>query len=171
VVLTPSAVVSVFGHDHAPGPRPDFRLGVVAATISALAAEPASPEAEIRGTLMRWMEDFNASRVDKVCDIFAPGLIADNQGVPERDYDAQCKLLHGVLVDGERSFCYALDLKEIIAEGDMAAARLVWTLTRVISRAPQCGHSSSHMQDHSSAHRRLHRSHLQWLRNQAMRVC
>jgi hypothetical protein len=56
----------VFGHDHAPGPRPDFRLGVVAATVSALAAEPASPEAEIRGTLMRWMEDFNASRVDKV---------------------------------------------------------------------------------------------------------
>src|SRR5437868_2772432 len=38
----------------------------------------------------------------------------------------------------------------------------------VMSRMPQCGHVSSHMQDHSSAHRRLQRSHLYKLRNQAI---
>jgi ketosteroid isomerase-like protein len=93
------------------------------------AAQGASPDAEIRATLVQWMEDFNAGRVDKVCDIFAPSLRADNKGVGERDFDAQCGHLKSVLGDPARSFSYALDLKEIVAEGDMAAVRLVWTLT------------------------------------------
>ena len=97
--------------------------------IPSTAAQPASPEIEIRAALVQWMNDFNAGRTDKVCDIFAPGLRADNKGVPERDFEAQCKLLHKVLGDSERSFSYALDLKEIVAEGNMAAVRLVWTLT------------------------------------------
>ena len=97
--------------------------------IPPAAAQPASPESEIRAALVQWREDFNAGRADKVCDIFAPNLRADNRSVPERDFDAQCKLLHTVLGDRARSFSYALDLKEIVAEGDMAAVRLVWTLT------------------------------------------
>ncbi|MCJ7598172.1 MAG: hypothetical protein MUO41_06005, partial [Methyloceanibacter sp.] len=31
--------------------------------------------------------------------------------------------------DEARSFTYALDIKEILVSGDMAAVRLVWTLT------------------------------------------
>src|SRR5665213_2787618 len=82
--------------------------------IPAAVAQPASPEAEIRSVLMQWMADFNAGRADKVCDIFAPSLRADNRGASERDFDAQCELLHRALGDPERSFSYALDLKEIL---------------------------------------------------------
>jgi hypothetical protein len=32
------------------------------------------------------VEDFNAKRVDKVCDIFAPTLRADVDGFPERTF-------------------------------------------------------------------------------------
>jgi ketosteroid isomerase-like protein len=101
---------------------------VLLSSATAARAQSASPEAEIRAALTQWMTDFNAGRADKVCDIFAPTLRADNRGVPERDFDAQCKLLHSVLSDPKTSYSYTLDLKEILAEADMAAVRLVWTL-------------------------------------------
>ena len=99
------------------------------AFITPATAQPASPDTEIRAALVQWMNDFNAGHADKICDIFAPSLRADNKGVPERDFEAQCALLHKVLGDPERSYAYALDLKEVIAEGDMAVARMLWTLT------------------------------------------
>jgi ketosteroid isomerase-like protein len=112
-------------------PRTLLLAGAVLAglVIRPATAQPASAEADIRGVLTRWTADFNAGHADKVCDIFAPSLRADNKGATERDFDAQCGLLRTVLGDSERSFSYALDLKEIVAEGDMAAVRLVWTLT------------------------------------------
>jgi ketosteroid isomerase-like protein len=101
------------------------------------AAQSASAESEIRAALTQWRDDFNAGRTDRVCDIFAPGLRADNRGVSERDFDAQCKLLHTVLGDGERSFSYALDLNEIIVGADLAAVRLLWTLTTRVKATGQ----------------------------------
>ena len=92
-------------------------------------AGAASPDADIRAALAQWMADFNAGHADKICDIFAPSLRADVAGAAERDFDAQCGRLRQALGDAERSFSYALDLKEILAEGDMAAVRLKWTLT------------------------------------------
>jgi ketosteroid isomerase-like protein len=112
--------------------------GLLAAlVIPAATAQPASPEAEIRTVLTQWTADFNAGRADKVCDIFAPSLRADNRGVSERDFDAQCQLLRSVLGDPERSFSYALELKEVLTEGDMAAVRLLWTLTTRIKATGQ----------------------------------
>jgi ketosteroid isomerase-like protein len=108
--------------------------------VPAASAQTVSAEAQIRAALTQWMADFNAGHADKACDIFAPSLRADNRGAGERDFDAQCKLLHDVLADPSRSFSYALDLKEIVAEGDMAAVRLVWTLT---TRVKATGQSST----------------------------
>src|SRR5580692_2966237 len=88
-----------------------------------------SPDAEIRAALEHWMADFNAGHTEEVCDIFAPSLRADVAGAAERDFDAQCGLLRQSLGDSSRSFSYALDLREILAEGDMAAVRLKWILT------------------------------------------
>jgi ketosteroid isomerase-like protein len=110
-------------------PPKSFLAGCLLASLVIPPVAAQSADADIRAALVQWMNDFNAGRLEKVCDIFAPSLRADNRGVGERDFDAQCKLLHTVLGDPERSFSYALDLKEIIAEGDMAAVRLVWTLT------------------------------------------
>ena len=88
-----------------------------------------APDAEIRAAREHWMADFNAGHAEAVCDIFAPSLRADIAGAAERDFDAECQLLRAALGDSSRSFSYALDLKEILAEGDMAAVRLKWTLT------------------------------------------
>jgi ketosteroid isomerase-like protein len=98
-------------------------------SIALALAQPVSAEAEIRGALTQWVADFNAGRADKVCGIYAPSLRGDVRGTPERDFDAHCKLLHEVLGDPSRSFSLKLALRDVVAERDMAAVRLVWTLT------------------------------------------
>jgi ketosteroid isomerase-like protein len=92
-------------------------------------AGPGSPDAEIRAALTQWTSDFNAGRADKVCDLFAPSLRADVRGAAERDFDTQCQLLRKAIDDPERAYSDAFELKEILAEGDMAVVRLVWTST------------------------------------------
>ena len=85
-------------------------------------------QSRIRAALQTWMAEFNAGDSRKVCGLFAPDLIADYQGQPERDYHALCKLLRGSLSDPRRTFHYALDIKEILVSGGLAVVRLVWTL-------------------------------------------
>jgi len=96
-------------------------------SLPSLAAD--SAEAEVRARLEQWTQDFNAGRADKVCDLFAPDLVSNFRGQPERGYEELCGLLQRSLSDGARSYSYGLDLKEIMVSGDLAVVRLVWTLT------------------------------------------
>ena len=100
---------------------------VVAIALCAPAA--AEPSDDIRAALDNWTKVFNSRDADRVCDLFARDLVAAYQGQPERNYDAICTLLASSLRDREKSYHYRLDLKEILAAGDLAAVRLVWTLT------------------------------------------
>src|SRR5436190_1812449 len=109
-------------------------IGFIVACFMAVLATPAAAQhasgaSEVRAALTQWMADFNAGRADKVCDIFAQTLRADVDDFPERGFETQCKLLQAVLADPEHSLSYALEIKEILADGDMAAVRLLWTLT------------------------------------------
>ncbi len=101
-------------------------LAIVALSAPALAQS--SAEAEIRAAFAQWTQDFNARRADQTCDLFAKDLVANYRGVPERGYDRQCKILHNSLSDSARSYRYALTIKEILVFGDIAMARIVWTL-------------------------------------------
>jgi ketosteroid isomerase-like protein len=92
-------------------------------------AQPADqPERAIRAALAKWTSDFNAREAAHICDLFAPDLVYDYRGFPERDYATLCGLLHRSLADPAKTFTYALDIREIIVSGDMAIARVVWTL-------------------------------------------
>ena len=94
------------------------------------AAQPLGPDAQtIRNVLTHWMADFNAARTDRICDLFAPGLRYDYRGFAERDYQKMCDGLHESLNDRDKHYSYALDIKDIMVAGDLAVARLVWTLT------------------------------------------
>jgi uncharacterized protein (TIGR02246 family) len=99
------------------------------ANVAPLPARAADAVVEIRFALNEWMANFNAGRADKICGLFATDLRADFRGQPERDYDGLCKLLKRSLADKEKTFSYALDIKEIAVFGDIAVVRLVWTLT------------------------------------------
>ena len=110
------------------------RLGALGAVFGLFcglaAAQPAAPAEEmVRNALAEWMADFNAGHTDRVCDLFAPDLRYDYRGFAERDYREICNVLHRSLADPARRYSYALEIKDIIVSGDLAVARVVWTLT------------------------------------------
>ena len=105
-------------------------MRLAAALVCVVAAGPAlaSPEAEIRGRLEQWRDDFNAGRADRVCALFAPDLVASYLGRPDIDHAGQCGQLHRALAMPDRKFRYGLEIQDILADGDLAAVRLIWTL-------------------------------------------
>ena len=95
----------------------------------AVAQSPDQADSDIRAALMKWTADFNARNLSAVCDLFAPELRYDFQGLPERSYDDICKLLHTSLSDAGKRFTYLPPaIKEIIVSGNLAVVRLTWTL-------------------------------------------
>jgi steroid delta-isomerase len=102
---------------------------LLAAVLPARAETDADAEAAIRTALLKWVVDFNAGNASAVCDLFASDLRYDYRGFPERDFGAVCGLLRRSLSDGSRNFRYGVEIKEILVSGDLAAVRLVWTLT------------------------------------------
>ena len=103
-------------------------LATVLACCWAFAAlADTAAEKSIRDALTKWTADFNARDATRICDLFAPDLRYDFRGLPERDYNAMCGLLHRALGDRSKKITYSFDIKEIIVSGDMAIVRLVWT--------------------------------------------
>lgn len=104
-------------------------LATVVVTVYAGAPRAGDNAAAIEQRLRQWTEDFNAGRSQAVCDLFAPNLIANYRGQPEKNFDALCSGLRQTLTTGQRDYRYALELNEIIVSGDMAVVRLIWHLT------------------------------------------
>jgi ketosteroid isomerase-like protein len=97
-----------------------------------------APFANIRAALEQWCADFNARRATHICDLFAPSLRYDFQGLPEQNYALLCDRLHRVLADHTKSFQYGLHIKEVIMSGSLAVVRLTW-----ISTVTSDGHSTT----------------------------
>src|SRR5690348_17073481 len=92
-----------------------------AASAYAQAAAPTDTAAmEIRTTLEQWRLDFNARKPDRICDLFAPDLRYDFQGLPEQNFEQLCDRLHRALADMTQTFHYGLRIKEIIVSEPMA---------------------------------------------------
>jgi uncharacterized protein (TIGR02246 family) len=106
-------------------------VGFVSAGLStAGAADPAEESSrQIRAALEQWTADFNAGNRSRVCDLFAPDLISNFRGAPERDYQALCDNLQKSLADPTKTYHNMLELREIIVSGDLAVVRLVWHST------------------------------------------
>jgi hypothetical protein len=101
-----------------------------AASAYAQAAAPTDTSAiEISTTLEQWRLDFNKRKPDRICDLFAPDLRYDFQGLPEQDFEQLCDRLHRALADTTKTFQYGLHIKEIIVAEPMAVVRLTWTST------------------------------------------
>jgi hypothetical protein len=78
------------------------------------------PAADIRAALEQWRADFNARRAAHICDLFAPGLRYDFQGLPEQNYTLLCDRLHRALADHTKTLRYGLNIKEVITSGTLA---------------------------------------------------
>jgi ketosteroid isomerase-like protein len=105
-------------------------LTLAGISIGGAASQAAEdPASEIRAALEQWRVDFNARRATRICDLFAPSLRYDFQGLPEQDYTLLCDRLHRTLADHSRTFQYGLTIKEVIASGSLAVVRLTWAST------------------------------------------
>jgi steroid delta-isomerase len=93
------------------------------------AAEPTeAAEDEIRSAIENWRSAFNARDEDRVCALFAPDLVANYQGEPERDYSSLCEMLHAAVRDPYVTSRYSVEIREIVVYGETAVVRLVWAL-------------------------------------------
>lgn len=95
---------------------------------------------EIVQRLQQWPLDFNARRIEPVCQLFAPDLVASYPDSKDRNYAEMCRGLTRVLADQETSYHYeAPEIEQIIIEGNMAVVRLIWplTITHMDGRAPE----------------------------------
>lgn len=110
-----------------------FALALLSASVC-LAAVPARADTEadataIRATLEQWRQDFNARRSERICDLFAPELRADFQGLPEQDHTQICTRLRKTLADPDARLTLGLRIQEVIVSGSTAVVRLTWTNT------------------------------------------
>ena len=64
-----------------------------------------------------------------MCDLFAPDLISTVPDADDAGRDAVCARLARLLARNDASFRYTPEIQEIIVSGDLAAVRLIWTLT------------------------------------------
>ena len=110
-------------------------LVLVAAPAGAAATERAQDE--IRAAFETWTRDFNERKSDAVCSLFSPELRYDFRGYPERGYKDICSSLKRTLADQSKTYTYAFDIREILAEGDLAFVRLTWTLTVTLRNGQQ----------------------------------
>ena len=63
----------------------------------------AAGQDEIRATLERWQSVFNDRNEQQVCDIFAPDVVANYDGEPERDYTSLCQMLQTAVHDSDKT--------------------------------------------------------------------
>ena len=101
---------------------------VVLFDAPASADSPDAAQNEICSALEKWRSAFNDRDERQVCDLFAPDLIANYQGQPERNYTSLCQLLQTSLADRERTYHYSLNINEVLVYGDLAVVRFIWTL-------------------------------------------
>jgi ketosteroid isomerase-like protein len=90
---------------------------------------------QVRAALTRWRDDFNAGKVEPLCDIFAPDLVVTYRGTPDRGYAAFCRQLQTAVADPALDLRYDLEIEEIIPPGVLVVARVIWTLTSRVEGA------------------------------------
>jgi uncharacterized protein (TIGR02246 family) len=107
---------------------------IAAAVLTAPLDLPRSAEAteaaenEIRSAIENWRAAFNARDEERLCALFAPDLVANYQGEPERDYASLCEMLRAAIRDPDVTYRYSAEINEIIVYGETAIVRLVWAL-------------------------------------------
>jgi uncharacterized protein (TIGR02246 family) len=106
---------------------------VVAAALLAAGCGPSTTADDtdaIKTALRQWPKAFNEERIDDVCGLFADDVVLIYPGTPDRGHDEFCDQMRRNFADPSKSFTYAEpDIREVNVDGDLAAVRLIWTLT------------------------------------------
>lgn len=92
-------------------------------------ADAATDRSAIEERLKDWAAAFNRKDSAAVCDLFASDLVQTVPGMLEGSRNDVCGRLDRLFAQTDKSFSYAVDIREIMVSGDIAVVRLFWTLT------------------------------------------
>ena len=105
-----------------------FLAGCAKATVPQ--HDLASDRAAIAAALRQWPHDFNAENLPEVCGLFADDVILIAPNSRDRDHWAFCDQMKTLFADRAKRYSYAEpQINEVLVDGDLAAVRLIWTLT------------------------------------------
>lgn len=76
-----------------------------------------------------WTNAFNQKDLELSCGLFSKKVVANYQGVPQKDYKAICNGFKKTFKEKNRDYHYRYKLHDIYTSGDLAAVRITWYLT------------------------------------------
>ncbi len=111
--------------------RSTAALGLCTAVLAGCVPSdvPARTDAAVRAALTAWTTDFHARRPERICDLFSPDLAHDFRGVRTCHYPEMCASSRRALADPIRRLTCAFDIQAVHVSEDLAAVRLLWTVT------------------------------------------
>lgn len=94
----------------------------------ASASDPKQDADAIRVALTEWPRAWNARELKPVCDLFAPDVVLSFPHSKDRDHAAMCAGFASSFARTDHTIRYdAPAIEEVLVDGDLATARLVWT--------------------------------------------
>lgn len=89
-----------------------------------------------------WTEAFNNRDLFQSCALFSKSVVADYQGVTQKNYTAICDGFKKVFQNNNIQYEYKFKLREVYRSNDLAAIRVTWYL-----RLYKHGHLMSNTRD------------------------
>lgn len=75
-----------------------------------------------------WTDAFNQKDVAKSCALFSKSIVADYQGVPQKNYQSICDGFKTIFKDKNRAYRYQYKLHQVNRSDNLATVRITWYL-------------------------------------------
>lgn len=75
-----------------------------------------------------WTKSFNQQNVAQSCALFSKSVVADYQGVPQKNYQSICDGFKTIFKNKDHRYRYEYKLHQINRSGNLATVRITWYL-------------------------------------------
>lgn len=97
-------------------------------TLNLQAAPAENSSASIERVFNDWTIAFNQKKLPATCELFSKSLIADYQGISQRNYDNTCAHFTKVFQEKDKDYRLRFNLHNVYQSGNLAVARITWHL-------------------------------------------
>lgn len=75
-----------------------------------------------------WTNNFNQKNVSKSCALFSKQVVADYQGISQKNYNSICNGFKKIFTLQNQRYQYRFTLHHVYRSGNLAALRITWYL-------------------------------------------
>lgn len=76
-----------------------------------------------------WTVAFNHKDLTGACGLFSKSVVADYQGVKQKDYQAICGGFKKIFDESNKQYFYGYKIHQVYQSGDLAVVRVTWYLS------------------------------------------